>query len=137
MGGLSGIRQQRQPLRVVGRHPMYHSLSHVVRRQIDREFLVKVLRPFRRAHPHQPRLGLRKPPATSFLDQLAPHLLPDGFGVDEDTIQIEHHGADHTTTIRRLYQVRERGSAGAEPVGTAAWPRAQSSPLPASGSRPD
>ena len=96
LDGLDGAGQQRQPLAVARLHAADDFGVDLLRRLREPELLVHVARPFERAHPHHVALRPVVPAAAALPRELLPFRVPDLLRVQEQPIQVEDDGVDHS-----------------------------------------
>src|SRR4029077_7764559 len=88
------------------------------RRVGQADHVVHVPRPLGRAHAHHRPLGVGPPVPATLLRDLAPSLVPELLGVEEDAVEVEDDRLDHVYARRRRTRASRPGPRCTEP----AWP---------------
>ena len=71
-------------------------LRDLLRRIRHPKLVVHVARPLERAHAHHLPLRAFVPAAAALARELFAHLVPDVLGLEQDAVEVEHDGLDHS-----------------------------------------
>src|SRR5207302_537390 len=103
--------EERQPLAVALAHPPDDLGADLLGWLAEPDHVVHVARPTRRAHAHPVPLRALAPAAAALARELLADLVPELLGVEEDAVEVEDDGLDHTAT--KPLSRWTRGRAGA------------------------
>ena len=112
--GLERAGHERQPLAVQSLEPFHDLRRDLLGRIRHAEHVAHVPRPLRRAHAHHGPLRVVTPATAAFLGDLAPRLVPQLLGVEQDAVEIEDDGLDHSYFPRRWTSASRPGPRAAD-----------------------